>query len=138
MNARPLLLALLAIVPLASSRAESDTPLEKQMQILARGMRQLSATIADPSQQMENIALLESLRKAVTDSLTLEPKKTATVKPADRETFLAAYRAQMEKLGSALAQTEDSLKSGSYDNAKTSLNAVGPIKKEGHTRFKLD
>jgi soluble cytochrome b562 len=142
MNARALLLAspaILALVfSLATSRAESDTPLEKQMQTLARGMRQLSATIADPAKQQENIALLESLRKAVSDSLALEPQKTATVKAADREAFLAAYRDQMQKLGTVFAETEESLKSGAYDRAKTSLNAVGPIKKEGHSRFKLD
>ena len=73
------MMASLAMLAVTTARADSDTPLEKQMQILARGMRQLSTGIADPAKQQENIALLESLRKAVADSKSLDPQKIATV-----------------------------------------------------------
>ena len=132
------LLASLAMMAGTCARADSDTPLEKQMQILARGMRQLSTGVADPAKQQENISLLESLRKAVADSRSLDPQKTSTVNPADREAFLEAYRNELDKLAQIFTDSEAALKAGSYDQAKSLLNGVAPVKKEGHSRFKLD
>lgn len=132
------MMASLAMLAVTTARADSDTPLEKQMQILARGMRQLSTGVADPAKQQENIALLESLRKAVADSKSLDPQKIATVKAADRDAFLEAYRNELDKLTQIFTDSEAALKAGSYDQAKSLLNGVAPVKKEGHSRFKQD
>jgi soluble cytochrome b562 len=101
-------------------------------------MRQLSTQIDDPTKQSDNLTLLETLHKAVEASKSLEPKKTVTLPPSDRPAFLAAYREQMEKLETALSAVGESLKSGQYEKAKALLATTGPIKKEGHSRFKQD
>jgi soluble cytochrome b562 len=117
---------------------ESDSPLEKQMQILARGMRQLSQQVVDPSKQQENITLLESLKKAAVDSKALNPRKTASVPQADRDKFLADYRTDLDELKDAFDQIKEAVKAGQYDKAKSLIATVNSIKKEGHGKFKTD
>lgn len=133
----PLLVAtLLSIVTLL--HADEDTPLEKQMQALARGTRQLSMQVSDPSKQQNTIALIESLKKSAVDSEGLEPRKTATIPTAERAQFLSAFKAQMQKLADAFSQIEDAVKAAQYDKAKSLLGSIQGLKKEGHAQFKQD
>jgi soluble cytochrome b562 len=118
--------------------AEQDTPLEMQMQILARSMKKLSMQINDPAKQQENVTLIESLKQAAITSTGLEPRKTASIPQADRDKFLADYRAQIGKLSEAFTQIEDSVKTGKYDEAKALITRIGSIKKDGHSKFKQD
>ena len=115
-----------------------DSPLEKQMQILARGKRQLSQQVADPTKQQQNITLIESLKQAVTNSKALDPRMTATIPAADHDKFLAAYHAELDKLNGAFNQIEDAVKAGAYDKAKSLLGSLQSIMKEGHHDFKQD
>ena len=138
MKIRTLLLACSLILSTFSLRADDDTPLEKQMQIMARSMKQLSQQITDSTKQQESIMLLETLKKAASDSKGLDPRKTASIPQADRGKFLTAYKAQMDKLSEAFNQIEEALKAGKYDQAKVQLATVGSIKKEGHSKFKQD
>ena len=119
-------------------QAQADSPLEGQMKILARGMRQLTEQVADPAKQQENIILLESLKKAVTDSKTLDPRKTASIPADKRENFLSDYRHELDELSGAFTQVEEAVKAGQYDKAKSLLATVNSIKKEGHGKFKVD
>ena len=132
-----LLTALLSASSLLHA-ADDDTPLEKQMQTLARGMRQLSMQVSDPSKQQSTIILIESLKKAATDSESLGPRKTATIPVADRAQFLSAFKAQMQKLADTFGQMEEVIKAGQYDKAKSLLGNLQGLKKEGHEKFKQD
>ena len=115
-----------------------DTPLEKQMKTLARGTKQLAQQISNPSRQQDNITLLETLKKAASDSKELTPRKASQIPQADLDKFLNDYRAQLDKLADAFNQIEDAVKGGNYDRATTLLSTVNPIKKEGHRNFKVD
>lgn len=137
----PLLATLATLALLAFPtflQAQADSPLEGQMKILARGMRQLTQQVADPAKQQENIILLESLKKAVTDSKTLDPRKTASIPADKRENFLSDYRHELDELSGAFDQVEEAVKAGQYDKAKSLLATVNSIKKEGHGKFKVD
>lgn len=137
----PLLATLATLALLAFPtflQAQADSPLEGQMKILARGMRQLTQQVADPAKQQENIILLESLKKAVTDSKTLDPRKTASIPADKRENFLSDYRHELDELSGAFNQVEEAVKAGQYDKAKSLLATVNSIKKEGHGKFKVD
>jgi soluble cytochrome b562 len=138
MKIRNLLLSFSLITLVFSLRADEDTPLEKQMQIMARSMKQLSGQIADPAKQQSSVTLMETLKQAASDAKGLDPRKAASVPQAYRERFLADYRAQIDKLSAAFNQIEEAVSTGKYDQAKTLLSALGPIKKEGHTKFKQD
>jgi soluble cytochrome b562 len=133
-----ILLASCLILSATALLAEQDTALEKQMQLLSRGMKQLSAQITDPARQQDTVTLIESLKQAAMTSKGLEPRKTSSIPQADREKFLSEYRAQIEKLSDAFDKIEDSVKAGKYDQAKSLMAAIGPIKKEGHSKFKQD
>lgn len=129
----------LALCLLTSLHAqEADSPLEGQMKILARGMRQLVTQIGDPAKQQENVSLLENLKKAANDSKGLSPRKTVAIPEKDRETFLADYRSDLDELKDALNQVEEAVKAGQYDKAKSLIGSVNTIKKEGHAKFKVD
>jgi len=137
----PLLATLATLALLAFPtylQAQADSPLEGQMKILARGMRQLTQQVADHAKQQENIILLESLKKAVTDSKTLDPRKTASIPADKREKFLSDYRHELDELSGAFDQVEEAVKAGQYEKAKSLLATVNSIKKEGHGKFKVD
>jgi soluble cytochrome b562 len=133
-----LLLALFLCIISPLRAQDADSPLEGQMKILARGMRTLGNQVGDPTKQQENISLLESLKKAATDSKSLDPRKTQEIPDAKRAAFLADYRTDLDELNDALNQIEDAVKSGQYDKAKTLIGNVNTIKKEGHGKFKID
>jgi soluble cytochrome b562 len=130
------ILVLLSVVQ--TLRADEDTPLEGQMKILARGTRQLSQQLADPAKQQENIALLETLKKAATDSESLDPAKTKTIPESSRAAFLASYKAELEMLKAAFDQVEQAVKAGDYTKAQSLSSQINPIKKEGHSKFQID
>jgi soluble cytochrome b562 len=130
------ILVLLSVVQ--TLRADEDTSLEGQMKILARGTKQLSQQLADPAKQQENIALLETLKKAATDSESLDPAKTKTIPEAGRSAFLANYKAELEMLKAAFDQVEQAVKAGDYTKAQSLSSQINPIKKEGHSKFQID
>jgi soluble cytochrome b562 len=138
MKIRNLLLSCSLILLVFQLRADEDTPLESQMQIMARSIKQLSQQVGDSSKQHESILLIETLKKAAYESEGLSPRKTASIPQSDREKFLADYKAQIEKLSSAFNEIEEAVKAENYDQAKSLLAAIGPIKKEGHSKFKQD
>ena len=138
MKLRITLLSLSLVLSSTALFGEEDTPLEKQMQILARGMKQLSVQISDSSKNQDSVALIESLKQAAGISKELKPRKTASIPQADQEQFLTAYKAQIAKLSDAFSQIEEAIKAGKNDQAKTVLATIGPIKKEGHSKFKQD
>ena len=139
MKSRSLLLAaaLLGTVTLLHAE-EADSPLEGEMKILARGTKQLSQQVTDPAKQQENITLIESLKKAASDSKALTPRKTTSVPQADREKFLADFRTDLDELKDAFAQIEEAVKAGQYDKSKSLLTSANSSKKEGHGKFKKD
>lgn len=118
--------------------ADEDTPLEKQMQILARSTKKLSMQVTDSTKQKENITLIESLKQAAIDSQSLEPRKTVTIPTADRAQFLSDFKVQMQKLADTYSEIEENVKAGQYDKAKSLLATLGSLKKEGHVKFKQD
>lgn len=131
-----LTLTLCVLSPLHAD--EDDSPLEGQMKILARGMRQLTQQAEDPSKQQENVSLLETLKKAATDAKGLTPRKTAAMPQNGREKFLADYRTDLDELKDTLNQVEEAVKAGEYGKVKSLLATVNTIKKEGHGKFKGD
>jgi soluble cytochrome b562 len=133
-----LFLALSVITCVTVIHADADTPLEKQMQVLARGMKQLSLQITDPAKQHENMTLIESLKQATATSKELDPRKTSTIPKARQEKFLTEYRALMDKLTDSFNRVEEAVKAGQYDLAKSALSSVNSVKKEGHGEFKAD
>jgi soluble cytochrome b562 len=138
MKIHSLLLLFALLTSSATLLAEGDSPLENQMQILSKGNRQLTKQITDASKQNDNIAILESMKKAATDSMNLDPRKAASLPAADKQKFLDGYRAKMDSLIEALGAVEDAVKAGQYDKAKSLLSNVMAIKKAGHEEYKQD
>lgn len=120
----------------SSPGKDQESPLEKQMRILADGMKQLGARINDPAKQAETVTLISSLKKAAMDAKSLEPTKAATIEAADKEKFLADYRARLDKLATAFDSMEKAAKAGQHDQATALLSTVAELKKEGHAKFK--
>ena len=133
-----LLLLAFAATSLSLRADDADSPLEVQMKILARGTRQLTQQVSNPAMQQSSIALLETLKKAATDSKTLAPSKTKEIPEAKRASFLAYFRTDLDELKDALDQVEQAVKAGDYAKARSLLSSVNSIKKEGHAKFKQD
>ncbi|MEI6082332.1 MAG: cytochrome b562 [Verrucomicrobiota bacterium] len=108
------------------------------MKILARGMRQLTQQVANPTQSQSSISLLESLKKATVDSKAYEPRKTREISAEKKAAFLADYRTDLDELKDSLNQIEDAVKAGKFDQASSLISTVNAIKKDGHGKFKQD
>lgn len=106
------------------------------MRILARGTRQLTQQISNPSLQQSTIALLETLKKAAVDSKTFEPSMTREIPEAKRAAFLADFRADLDELKDSFDRIEQAVKAGDYSKAQSFLSSVNSVKREGHAQFK--
>lgn len=118
--------------------ALEKSPLQRQMDALADGMKQLMLQIADANKQPQTIMILESLKKTATDAKSMDPMKASSLPAAGREKFLTGYRAQLDKLVAVFTSIAESVKNARYDEAKTLLAKVTEIKAEGHREFKAD
>jgi len=88
-------------------RADEESALEGQMKILARGTRQLGQQITNPAMQQSSVALLETLKKAASDSKDFEPGMTGEIPEAKRAAFLADFRTDLDELKDAFDRVEN-------------------------------
>ena len=80
------LLTLALTLALGSSVAfaEEDTALTKEMKVVNKNLRTLKRQVEDASKKDENLGLIAASKKAIENSLKLEPAKTKDVPAAEK------------------------------------------------------
>jgi len=135
--ALPTLVALVALSPLAAPAQdkEKDTPLAIEMKGMSKDYKQLKKQIADPAQKPSSLDLLADIDKHVKAARDLTPANTVKVPEADRAAWLADYKKQIDGLLAAYDKVQAALTGDQYDQAKSLLDDILKLKREGHEKF---
>lgn len=122
--------------------AEEDTPLGKEMEKLNKAIKSVKRAIEDPAQKDTskdaNLAKLADAKAAMEKSLTLEPAMAKDVPAADKEKFLADYKASMQESLKVLEELRAAIADGKADDATKAMEKLNKGKKDGHKKFKKE
>jgi cytochrome c556 len=130
-----LTLALTLVIGGSVAFAEEDTPLLKEMKVVNKNLRTLKRQVEDASKKDENLGLIAASKKAIENSLKLEPAKTKDVPAAEKAAYLDKYKAQMVDLGKSFDELETAVKAGKVDDAKKIFEKLSEQKEKGHKDF---
>lgn len=130
-----LTLALTLAIGGSFALAEEDTPLAKEMKTVNKNLRTLKRQVEDASKKDENLALIDTSKKAIEASIKLEPMKTKDVPAAEKAAYLEKYKAQMTELAKSYADLETAVKAGKADDAKKIFEKLSEQKEKGHKDF---
>lgn len=130
---------MLAVTALATPVfAEDETPLGKEMEKLNKAIKSVNRAIADASQKDANLGKLADAKAAMEKSLTLEPAMAKDVPAAEKEKFLADYKASMEESLKTLEELRAAIADGKADDAAKAMEKLTKGKKDGHKKFKKE
>lgn len=128
----------LAAMSFASSAAalQEDSPLAKHMDSINDHLRTLRGQIGDASKKVENLAIVQTVREDFKAARELVPELAADLAGPDREAFLKAFKAQIDKVLVTVSDLEKAISTDMGNQAQELLVKLNDIKKEGHSQFK--
>jgi hypothetical protein len=94
--------------------------------------------LSDPAQKEANLAKLAEAKASIEKSLTMEPAKAKDVPAAEKEKFLAGYKAAMQDSLKAIEELRAAIAAGKADEAAKAMEKLNGQKKEGHKAYKKD
>lgn len=138
-------LALCAIVAALTPAARADaakekekTPLGRHMSAMGKNLRVLKRQVADPAKNASSIELVSAMKKEAAESKKLVPEKAEEIPAGEREKWLADYREQITELENTFGQIEKALRADRNDEAKTLVEKLGSMRREGHEKFNAE
>ena len=125
----------LGLVVVAPVRADDDTPLGKQMEMLNDAYKALRRT----DDAKEGAKLAREAQAAVIKAFSLKPELVADgAHPDGEEKAMAAYRTQIAQLLVTLCQIEQAFVAGDLDKVQELITPLREAKKQGHDAFMED
>ena len=134
-----LLATVFAVAALATPViAEEDTPLSKEMDKVNKAVKAVNRALSDAAQKDANLAKIADAKAAMEKALTLEPAMAKDVPAADKEKFLADYKAAMQESLKTLEELRAAIADGKADDAAKAMEKLTKGKKDGHKKFKKE
>lgn len=141
MKIRLLLFALigaLAVGPIAFVRAadEDQTELGSKMEKIGGAWRRVKAQISDASKNDDTLAKLATIKENMVAAQKLEPELAQKKSGAEKEKFVADYRAKMKEEIEKVDKIIAAVKAGKNDEAAKLVGVVDQDQKDAHKAFK--
>ena len=133
-----LTLALTLAIGSTFTFAEEDTALTKEMKVVNKNLRTLKRQVDDAAKKDENLALIDTAKKAIAASAKLDPAHTKDVPAGEKAAYLEKYKAQIADLGKSFDELEAAVKAGKVDDAKKLFEKLSEQKEKGHKDFAPD
>jgi soluble cytochrome b562 len=130
--------AVAAILAVPCFADDTDTPLSKEMSALNKAYRALKRGLADAAKKDENLALIEKMKVANTNALKYAPKMADEKSGAEKEKFIAEYKAMTEEMNKDIDALKAAVVGGKTEDAQKIVEKLDAAKKEGHEKFKKD
>jgi soluble cytochrome b562 len=136
--------ALLAVASIAvpilchAQDDEPKTPLAEQMDGIAKDFRSLHKALGDPSQQNTAVSLVKDMEAHAAKARDLQPAKTKTIPPANKDQFIADYQKQIDGLIADMQKLEQAVSSGDTAGANALIDKIQGDKRAGHKKFNAE
>src|SRR5262245_8925510 len=124
-----------AAPPRPGPQEKKETELQKQMEVIDKGMNKLKSSLKDAAKNAESLATLIEMQKAAQASKTETPKMTTSLPEADRAKFVTSYRKQIIALQQKLLELETVLLDNDSAKAEQVYRALKVLEENGHEQF---
>jgi len=125
-----------------SVRAEegdkADTPMEKHMEVLDKGMKKLRRLLRKKDAREEALEYVVKMEDAALAAKLLTPPMMEKISTDDQEGFLTGYRKEMASVTIDLLEMEIALIDRDMDRAKQLYEKLKKLKKDGHEKYTED
>jgi soluble cytochrome b562 len=139
-GASVLLLSIFLALPLAL-HAQDDgpkTPLAKEMQGIAKDFRSLRKMVGNPAQKDAAVQLVKDMEAHAAKARDLEPAKTKSIPPADKDQFVSDYKKSIDGLIGDMQKLEQAVSAGQTADATSLMDKIQSDKREGHHKFNAE
>ena len=130
--------AILTGLILSAPAVRAETPMDKAWEKLEKAFNKLRDGLKDPKDaDKEAYQKLGAIIKAeTTEAMKFEPKMLKNVPEADRETFLANFRKDMETFDGQVDKLNAALDAGQWEEAQKVIQVLTQAKKDGHKAYR--
>jgi len=121
--------------PPSGPRGSGMGSVEVSMKEMGRALRKLRGSVEDASKKDENLAAIGEMQRGCVNAKNLGAPKGVLKEAADdasREKMTADYRTHLISLMRKLLDLEESVVAGKLDVAKTQVDEIFKMQKEGH------
>ena len=133
-----ILLAVCLAFPALLHAERDKTPLAKEMENIARNVRQLGPQVKDSSKRDTALAEIHSIQKSAQTAKGLIPAKAKELPSDQQAAFISDYKTKMDQLIAEFTKLEDAVKLGKTTEAQKILMDLRSIKREGHEKFSAE
>jgi soluble cytochrome b562 len=126
------ILAHLSALPLLRSE-EKPSPAAIQMKHIGKDFKTLSAQISDLPKKESSLAIVDSMRAAVSSSKTLIPDPATKLDGEASKKYMREYMKGLEELDGALLDLKKSISVGDVPAAQSKLASINKLKKTYHS-----
>jgi soluble cytochrome b562 len=130
--------AFLALAFVTPAFAETETPLEKQMDKANKSLKAIERAAKAGTVGKDLAAKADEAKAAFQEAAKLEPAKAADVPAADKAKFVADYKASMEATIKTVDELKTAIDGGKVDEVLKVYAKLTGQKKEGHKAFKKE
>lgn len=124
-----------ALMPVMSLRADDDSPLAKEMEVIDDAYKAMRRT----KDAAEGVKLAQEAQAAVLKAATLTPGFVeAGGHPDGKEKAMVSYKKQMAQLFMTLCDMESAFLAGDLEKVQELVQPLKDSKKKGHTEFMED
>lgn len=115
---------------------DDQTELGAKMEKVGGAWRAIKRQITDASKNAETLAKLATVKENMTAALKFEPELTKEKPAADREKFVANYRAKLKEEITKVEKIIAAVKAGKNEEASKLIGVVDQDQKDAHKEFK--
>ena len=121
-----------------SAIAAEETPLGEEMEKFSKALKAVGRAAKEGKVTKDLAAKVDDAKKAAEAGLKFEPAKTKEIPAAEKEKFLADYKAAMQDMIKALDELKAAVEAEKADEVGKVLEKLNGQKKEGHKKFQKD
>ena len=125
----------LLLAPAAAVRADEDTELAKQMEVIEKGMKKLKKSLKSADENAASAATVADIKKAAVASKDLIPALAAKKPEGERAAFTAAYKKDMEAFIAEVDKLDEAVKANKNEEALAVLKKLGEAEDKGHEKY---
>lgn len=131
------LIGALAVGPIALRAADDDqTELGAKMEKIGGAWRKVKAQIGDKSMNADTLAKLAIVKENLVAGAKLEPELAKSKSGAEKDKFIADFRAKMKEETEKVDKLIALVKAGNNDEAAKLVGTVDQDQKDAHKAFK--
>jgi soluble cytochrome b562 len=124
---------LLSLSPILLAADEQPTLVAVQMDQIADGFKSLKKQASDAAQKDSSLALVSSMKEAVSTARTGIPKPAEKLTGASADEFMTTFRKGLDELDAALQKLDAAIRAGDTGTINSTLDGINSLKKTYHS-----